>query len=180
MRELKRKWQRFVVVIVALVAFLPTQAQRLPGQRLPTPGVTANAVLPVTIEIVGACSVSATDLLFGTYASNSTTAVRGQTAISLHCSAGDTVEISLDGGLAPGNQKERRQMRQEAGNDRLDYGLYQDAGRTIYWGDRAGVDTLAVETTGLPQTVPVYGEIPAQQRVRDGTYSDTITVTVFF
>jgi spore coat protein U-like protein len=43
------------------------------------------------------------------------------------------------------------------------------------------VDTLEVEaTTGAPQTVPVYGQIPGGQRVRDGIYSDTITVRVLF
>ena len=66
------------------------------------------------------------------------------------------------------------------GSDRLDYDLYQDPGRTIHWGDRSGVDTLEVQTTGAPQTVPVYGQIPGGQRVRDGIYSDMITVHVHF
>ena len=64
--------------------------------------------------------------------------------------------------------------------DRLDYDLFQDPGRTIHWGDRSGMDTLEVLTTGAPQTVPVYGQIPGGQRVRDGIYSDMITVRVLF
>ena len=75
----------------------------------------------------------------------------------------------------------RREMRQEGlGADTLRYDLFQDAGRTIHWGDRSGTDTRDVLTTGAPQTVNVYGQIPAGQRVRDGTYSDMITVTVTF
>jgi spore coat protein U-like protein len=50
----------------------------------------------------------------------------------------------------------------------------------LHWGDKSGVDTRDALTTGQPQTVNVYGEIPAGQRVREGTYSDMITVTVQF
>jgi spore coat protein U-like protein len=71
-------------------------------------------------------------------------------------------------------------MEQEAGNDRLDYDLYQDPGRTVHWGDRSGVDTLEVTTTGASLTIPVYGQIPAGQRAREGTYSDTITLRVTY
>jgi Spore Coat Protein U domain len=54
------------------------------------------------------------------------------------------------------------------------------ARRTVHWGDKSGVDTLEVQATGVPQTVPVYGQIPGGQRVRDGIYSDIITVRVLF
>jgi spore coat protein U-like protein len=172
MRTWTGRRQRFVVVFLALAAFPATPAQ------LPTPGVTDTAILPVRIEIVRACTVSASDLQFGAYPSNSTTPVHGQTAITLTCGADTTVEVSLDAGTGGG--RNRRQLSQDAGSDRLEYDLYQDPGRTIHWGDRSGTDTLEVLTTGAPQTVPVYGEIPAGQRVRDGTYSDVITVTVHF
>ena len=171
---------RVVALFLALVAFPAAPAQRIPGQRLPTPGVTANAILPVTIEIVQSCLVSATDLDFGAIASNSPTPALGQTTIQLHCGAGVSAEIALDAGSGPGGNTSRRRMEQEAGIDRLDYNLYQDAGRTIHWGDRSGRDTLEVLTTGVPQTVPIYGEIPAGQRVREGNYSDVITVIVHY
>jgi len=175
-----RKSRRCVVVFLALAAFPATPAERIPGQRAPTPGVTANAIMPVTIEIVQACTVSASDLDFGAYPSNSTTPALGQTTISLHCGAGVTVEVSLDAGTGPGGNTSRRRLEQEAGTDRLDYDLYQDPGRTIHWGDRSGRDTLEVLTTGEPQTVPIYGQIPAGQRAREGTYSDVITITVHY
>jgi spore coat protein U-like protein len=55
-----------------------------------------------------------------------------------------------------------------------------DPGRTIHWGDRSGRATLEVQTTGAPQTIPIYGQIPAGQRALEGTYSDTITVTILY
>ena len=180
MRVLLEKCQRFVVVFLALAAFPATPAQRIPGEGVPQPGVTATAILPVTIEIVTACAVSATDLQFGAYASNSKTPVLGQTTIQLNCGAGSSVELSLDDGTSPGGSTSRRRLAQDSGPDRLDYDLYQDPGRTIHWGDRSGSDTLEVQTTGAPQTIPIYGQIPAGQRARDGTYSDTITLRVVY
>jgi len=176
---------RFAVLFLVLAAFPATSAQRLPGQRvpgdiLPTPGVTDTAILPVTIEIVQSCKVSASDLNFGAYPSDSKTPLQGQTAISLLCGAGVTVEVSLDAGTGAVGNTSRRQMSQDSGTDRMDYDLYQDAARSIHWGDRSGRDTVEVLATGAPQTVPIYGEIPARQRVRDGSYSDTITITVQF
>ena len=80
----------------------------------------------------------------------------------------------------PSGTRPVARCRQDSGTDRMDYDLYQDPGRTIHWGDRSGRDTLEVLATGAPQTVPIYGQIPAGQRVRDGTYSDTITITVLY
>lgn len=141
---------------------------------------TATAGMPVRIEIVAVCTVSATDLNFGAYSSKSQAPVQGQTAITLVCGPGITAEISLDAGSGPGGNTNRRRMEQDAGSDQMDYDLFQDPGRTVHWGDRSGVDTLEVTTTGVSLAIPVYGQIPGGQRVRDGSYSDTITVRVLY
>jgi spore coat protein U-like protein len=189
MREWTRIWQPIVtmvtvvVVLLAFVAFPVTHAQpRIPGARIPggppiSPGTTANAIMPITMEIVQSCVASASDLDFGVIASNSTTAALGQSAIELTCGVGVTAEIALDAGLTPGN---RRAMIQEGGKGRLNYDLFQDAGRTVHWGDRSGRDTLEVLFEGTLRVVPIYGQIPAGQRALDGTYRDTITVTVTY
>jgi spore coat protein U-like protein len=141
---------------------------------------TVASGMPVTIEIVMQCTVSATDLDFGAYSTDSVSPKLGQSSITLLCSAGTVADVALDSGTGPGRNTNRRQMSQEAGPNRLDYELHQDAGRTIHWGDNSGRDTLELPMTGVPQTVPVYGRIPAGQRARDGTYSDVITVQVQF
>lgn len=136
--------------------------------------------MPVRMEIVASCTVTASDLNFGAYSPRSQAPVQGQTAIQLLCGGATTAEVSLDAGSGPGASTNNRRMEQEAGNDRLDYDLYQDPGRTVHWGDRSGVDTLEVTTTGASLTIPVYGQIPAGQRAREGTYSDTITLRVTY
>ena len=164
---------RFFVVLILALATLPATVH---AQTV----FTSTAGMPVRIEIVGFCNVSASDLNFGAYASNQSGPIQGQTNIQLQCSAETAAELSLDAGTGPGRNTNRRKMEQDQGTDRLDYGLYQDPGRTLNWGDKSGVDTLEVTATGAPQSVPVYGQIPGGQRVRDGVYSDTITVTVTF
>jgi spore coat protein U-like protein len=165
-------WRRFLVVWFALAA--------TPATLLAQTILTTTAGMPVRIELTGFCNVSAADLDFGAYASNSQTPAQGQTVIQLLCSGGTVAELRLDAGSGPGGNTSRRRMEQDAGSDRLDYDLFQDPGRTVHWGDKSGVDTLEVQATGTPQTVPVYGQIPGGQRVRDGTYSDMITVRVLF
>ena len=156
-----RLLSRMVVVFLALAA-LPATV------RTQAPTFTATAGMPVKIELVGFCSVSASDLDFGTYASNQNTPVQGQTTIQLQCSPETVAELHLDAGTGPGANTSRRRMEQDAGSDRLDYDLFQDPGRTIHWGTRSGVDTLEVVTTGAQQAIPIYGQIPGRQRVRDG------------
>lgn len=141
---------------------------------------TATAGMPVRIELVANCTVTATDLNFGAYSPRSQTPLQGQTAIELLCGGPVTAEVSLDAGSGPGASTNNRRMEQEAGTDRLEYDLYQDPGRTIHWGQRSGVDTLEVQTTGPTLTIPVYGQVPGGQRAREGVYSDTITVRVVY
>jgi spore coat protein U-like protein len=169
MRAPAGNWPPALVLVLALAA-APATSQEF----------TATAGMVVRIEIAANCMVSAADLDFGAYASNSKSPSRGQTAVQLHCSPGAVVELSLDAGMGPGRNTSRRRLAQDSGVDRLDYDLFQDSARTIHWGDRSGTDTREVATTGAPQSVPVYGEIPAGQRAQDGTYSDTITVRVLY
>jgi len=166
---------RCVIAMAAALALAGTHATLRAQTTL-----TATAGMPVRIELVGFCSVSAADLDFGAYASNAQTPVNGQTVIELRCSGGTVAELGLDAGSGPGGNTSRRRMEQDDGIDRLDYDLFQDPARTVHWGDKSGRDTLEVQATGAPQSVPVYGQIPARQRVRDGIYRDVITVRVLF
>lgn len=158
-----------VIIVVLLLTSVLAGAQ---------PTLTSTSVMPVRMETVTACTVSVSDLYFGSYASNSPIKVLGQTTIQLQCGPGTTAEIALDAGSGAGGNTKRRKLQQESGTDQMDYDLFQDAGRSVPWGDRSGNDTKEVLTADAPLAVPIYGEIPGGQRVRDGTYSDVITVSV--
>jgi spore coat protein U-like protein len=141
---------------------------------------TTTSAMPVRIELVGVCTLSASDLNFGAYVSNSPAPVLGQTTIQLQCSADNVADIHLDAGTGPGASTTNRRMEGSGAVGRINYGLYQDPGRTVHWGDRSGRDTLEVVTTGELQSIPIYGQIPAGQREQDGEYFDTITIRVLY
>src|SRR6478736_4398689 len=102
---------------------------------------TSYSAMPVKVEIIQACTISAADLDFGQYNLSSSSPLHGQTAIQMTCGVGVIAELSLDNGLRPGPNTSRRVMQHESSNDRLNYDLFQDAGRSIHWGDKSGVDT---------------------------------------
>ena len=159
------------LMLAAASAFAPNaQSQELT--------FTATAVMPVTIEIAASCRVRATDLSFGSYAGNSGTPLQGQTVIELICTPGLDVEIGLDAGQGSGATVQNRSMM--SGTDALHYGLYQDAARSLNWGNTAGVDTAHAQGIGASQTVTVFGQIPPRQQVAPGQYGDIITVHVYF
>ena len=141
-----------VAMLFALAALPATVAHR---------STPVNAGMPVRIELVGFCSVSASDLNFGAYASNQSAPMHGQTTIQLQCSPDTVAEMSLDAGTGPGGNTKRRKMEQEGGTDQMDYGLYQDPGRTIHWGDKSGHDTLEVWRRARRSRFPSTARFPA-------------------
>src|SRR5688572_1666393 len=63
---------------------------------------TTTAAMPVRIELVGFCQVSASNLDFGSYLSNQSSPAQGQTVIQLQCSSDTVAEIRLDAGTGRG------------------------------------------------------------------------------
>jgi len=137
---------------------------------------TANATFTVTANVVTTCSVVDNNLNFGNY---TTALLTGTTTISATCTVGTPYTLGLDQGAFPGATVTTRGMT-GPGVTPLDYGLFQDAGHTINWGNTPGVDTVAGTGNGASQPVTVFGQIPAAQSPAPGSYSDTITVTLTF
>jgi spore coat protein U-like protein len=162
------RWTPGLVALAALPAALVGQTY------------TATSGMPVRMEVAASCAVAASDLDFGAYNAGSALPVLGQSSLQLQCTPGLVAELTLDSGAAPGADTNRRQMLRVASGDRLDYGLYQDAARSVHWGDTPGVDTVEVPTTGALQAVPVYGRIPPGQNPQAGVYADEVTVRVLF
>jgi spore coat protein U-like protein len=145
---------------------------------LATAAQAAGNTFNVTATVLQTCSVSVNDLNFG-----SINVVQNQdwdstTTISLTCGSGLNYNVGLDAGLNGGTVTTREMMNNGVP---LDYALYQDTNRTTNWGNSAGVDTVSSQGTGSQQTLTVYGRVPnGQTTVGAGTYSDTVTVYVYY
>jgi spore coat protein U-like protein len=111
------------------------------------------------------CSLTVTAMSFGTY----TGALLNGTATGKVTCAGGW-DIPLNAGTGAGATETVRKMTGPGGAE-LSYEVYQDAARTINWGNTTGT-----ELTGTGNaTVTFYGQITAGQYVVPGTYTDTLS-----
>lgn len=132
----------------------------------------------------GACTVAATDLNFGVYDVFSGSATNGAGNVNVNCTFLIALALHYTVKLSTGTSGTYtlRKMQKDVSN-LLNYNLYTNSGHTTVWGDGTG-GTGYNEYTSLigllyhNRNYTVYGQIPAQQNVAAGSYSDTITVTV--
>jgi spore coat protein U-like protein len=137
---------------------------------------TATTDFTVTATIAKACSVSATNLAFGTY---TRALVKSTSTISVNCTNLTPYNVGLSAGLATGATVTNRSMAGPA-SALLKYQLFSNSGYTTNWGNTVGTDTLAGTGNGGTQSLTVYGQIPAGEFTAQGNYTDTIVVTVTY
>ncbi len=155
----------------ALQAYTDTITASVSGTGI----TTATAQFSVTATIVKDCTVSATNLAFGNY----TGAVNSSTStVSVTCTSGTTYTVGLSAGGATGATVTTRQMQN--GSALLHYGLFSNSGHTTNWGNTSGTNWVSGTGSGSSQGITVYGQIPAAQYVKPGSYTDTITVSVTY
>jgi spore coat protein U-like protein len=143
---------------------------------LPAIAATSTTTFSVTATVQATCLVSATALAFGTY----TGAVATSTsAVSVTCTNTTPYNLGLSAGLATGATVTTRSMVGPA-SALLGYGLFQNAGHTVNWGQTIGTDTVTGTGNGSAQAITVYGQAAASQYVAPGAYADTITATVTY
>jgi spore coat protein U-like protein len=145
---------------------------------------TATTNFNVTATVVASCSVSASNLAFGSYTPSATDFdVTGANNIGVSCTNGTAFNVGLSAGLASGATVTNRRM--VSGGNELAYQLFRDAGFTNNWGTTIGTDTASGSGSGMstPVNFTVYGRIPGatgQAATPAAGYTDTITVTVTY
>lgn len=137
---------------------------------------TATTTYSVTVIIAKACSVSATNLAFGTY---TRALIQATSTISVNCTNLTPYNVGLNAGAATGATVTNRSMT-GPGSALLKYQLFSNSGHTTNWGNTVGTDTVAGTGNGATQPLTVYGQIPALEFTAQGSYTDTITVTVTY
>ncbi len=132
------------------------------------------------------CDVTATSINFGNYDVFSPIPVDSTASINVTCkipSNSPQAPLPVIISLSPGNSGSfSPRSMQSTGADTLDYNLYTNASMSTIWGDGGGSSSVqtAFVAKDMPWSATLFGRIPAQQNVRAGSYSDTITVTIDF
>ncbi len=130
----------------------------------------------VRARVVKSCTVTATDLDFGAVGALSAN-VDATGSVTVRCTYNLPYKIRLDRGLSGTSDPTQRGMTH--GGDRITYGIYQDAARTVPWGWHNSDDVNATGT-GYDQTFTTYGRVPPQTTPPPGVYTDTIVVSVVY
>jgi spore coat protein U-like protein len=130
----------------------------------------------INMNVVTSCTVSANALDFGSYLPASNSYVN--TTVNVLCSYGTAYSVGLSAGLGTGATVASRKVK--SGANLLNYSLYQNAARTVVWGNTNGTNTVSGTGSGVTQSLTVYGWLFSGQSAAFGNYQDTITVTVYF
>lgn len=124
-------------------------------------------------SVLSTCSISTTNLGFGTYTA---AVLDGSATVTVNCTSTTNYTVSLSAGqnLSGGT----RRLAGPLGSY-LTYQLFQDSARTTAWGDGTALGAkMTGVANGAAQGLPVYGRIPAGQNVRPGSYADLVVATV--
>jgi spore coat protein U-like protein len=147
---------------------------------------SGTAVLTTTfgtkVIVSASCSISASNVDFGT-AGSLASAVIASGSLSVTCTNSAPYTIAMNAGSTTGNTIAARKMSLGGvGAGVVSYQLYRDSNTppTTLWGDGTTGAVYTGSGTGGAQTIPVYGQVPAQTTPAPGTYQDTITATITF
>ncbi|OYV74739.1 MAG: hypothetical protein B7Z66_15435 [Chromatiales bacterium 21-64-14] len=137
---------------------------------------TTTSTFNVNANVLAVCTVTSTDLNFGDYDASQASHDTATSTLSVTCSKGQDYTIALNAGAGVGATVAARKMT--SGAEALHYHLYTSGAHSTIWGDGT-LATAVVPGTGSgdAQSHTVYGQIPINQHVPSGVYSDTINVT---
>lgn len=165
--------RRICILLVSSAAFL------IGAGGMMAQAATATSTLNVQITIQAECTiVSVGSLDFGAQGVIDANIDQSST-ISIQCTDGTPYEVGLDAGAGSGATVATRLMTGPA-SATISYGLYQDAARSVLWGETTGVDVVTGTGDGNAQALTVYGRVPPQATPGAGVYADTVTVTVTY
>lgn len=138
---------------------------------------TKTASMSVSAVVNSACSVVATPVAFGLYETTGA-AVDADGQVAVTCAVGTAYAVGLNAGAAASASTAARKLDSSAGQ--LSYNLYQDAARSVVWGNAVGADTVSGTYAAGQQPLTVHGRIAGGQPAAAGAYSDTVTVTITY
>lgn len=144
---------------------------------------TDTAQFQVQIVITESCdiqAVAASNIDFATQARNTGAPVDAAGTLQVNCTSGTPYNIGLNEGLnSTATAASANNRRMTNGTNFVPYGLYRNAGRTQFWGNVIGTDTVAGTGNATNQSIQVFGRAPSTDAPA-GTYLDTVVATVTY
>jgi spore coat protein U-like protein len=146
-------------------------------------GGVATGTLSVTANVGGAsnCTLGAVNnMIFPNYNPLDTNPDYATGSVIVTCVADFPYDVGINQGQGAGATEEHRLVTRVGGQQELNYALFQDANHIHNYGTIIGQNTLHQLGTGSAQLITIYGEIPINQSVEAGPYTDIVTILVTF
>jgi spore coat protein U-like protein len=146
---------------------------------------TDTGTIAVSLTVVEECLLATEPLAFGTTGVVDAN-VETSATITVECTRHSPYQIGLsagdnDGGSDDVDERHLFMTGGVVGEDLLSYQLYSDSGFSSVWGHTIGTDTVgSSDATGLDEEHEVYARVPTHQNGPAGSYTDTITATIWY
>ncbi|MDB9878495.1 spore coat U domain-containing protein [Amylibacter sp.] len=139
--------------------------------------------LSVKASVATSCTISTSELDFGTYDTAAAAAKTGTGgSVTYNCTNGTAGTVRIAGGsnvdsTDPGTEASPNR-RMVNGGVFLNYELYKTLPSTV-WGNTAE-SGIILNGTGSDVNVQIHGSIPAGQASTAGAYTDSVAITLFY
>lgn len=158
--------------VAAVVAAVASYSQQRAEAAFATPVNVA-----VSASVAANCVLTAGSIAFGAYdplVANDTADLDQSGTFTIRCVKGVAANVGLGDGLYVGRRMSN------GGTERLDYELYQNAGRTTVWTDTGAGRLTYTAANKSASTLTIYGRVAAGQDVAAGSYVDTVVASAEF
>ncbi|ALI03298.1 SCPU domain-containing protein [Pseudomonas sp. FW306-02-F02-AA] len=150
--------------------------------------ISANLTLTAACQVNGAGTGAGTGINFGTLSFGTATSLfttaSGQVlsgsggALSILCSSGTSPTVKVRAGTNDGQSAGGTRALADGSGNFVPYDLYSDSGHTTLL---AIDDVISLATsTGVAQTVNIYGKAVGKAGLPAGSYTDTVAVELAF
>ena len=147
---------------------------------------TATDNMAVTTDVGISCTITVADLTFTSYDPTYGVDNDSTGSVTSTCTTGGAVVLTLgQGANAPSSSTDAAPIRRMLGTTGaaagtfLNYGLYQEGGRTTVFGNTSDTGGSFTATGGADVTT-VYGRIPKEQAAAVGSFVDSVSVTLTY
>ena len=147
---------------------------------------TATDNMAVTTDVGISCTITVADLTFTSYDPTYGVDNDSTGSVTTTCTTGGAVVLTLgQGANADSSSTDAAPIRRMVGTTGaaagtfLNYGLYQEGGRTTVFGNTSDTGGSFTATGGADVTT-VYGRIPKEQAAAVGSFVDSVSVTLTY
>ncbi len=138
----------------------------------------ATNTLPATVNVASGCALTTRPLTFVAPSATAAVLLDATSDLTVTCTPDTEYAIAIDRGQ--NSTLLNRRMVSTSTGTHVVYDVFRDPLRLLMWGNTALTDVNGNSGTGAPQSITIYGRVPAAALIAAGDYRDLLTVALNF